>query len=48
MLGDREAGQRDAGAGTRRFVHLAIDQRGLGAGDAAFLRFLFTPDSIIS
>ena len=27
MLGDGEAGQRDAGAGARRLVHLAEDQR---------------------
>ena len=31
VLGQRQAGQRDAGAGTRRLVHLAINQRHLGA-----------------
>ena len=29
VLGDGERGQRHAGAGSRRLVHLAVDQRGL-------------------
>ncbi len=42
IFGDRQAGQRDAGAGARRLVHLAIDQRAFRArGRAAmFLRVL--------
>ena len=32
IFGQRQAGQGDAGAGARRLVHLAIDQRHLGAG----------------
>jgi peptide chain release factor 1 len=31
MFGDREARQRNAGAGARRLVHLAVDQRAFGA-----------------
>ena len=37
MLGDGQAGQADAGARTRRLVHLAVDQRAFGAGRAAVL-----------
>ena len=38
VLGDRQAGQADAGARARRLVHLAVDQRALGAlGGAAVL-----------
>ena len=32
IFGHGQAGQADAGAGPRRFVHLAIDQRHFGAG----------------
>ena len=35
VLGDGEAGQRDAGAGARRLVHLAEHQRALGTGGRA-------------
>ena len=31
VLGDRQPGQADAGAGARRLVHLAVHQRALGA-----------------
>ena len=31
IFGERQAGQRDAGAGARRLVHLAVHQRHLGA-----------------
>ena len=31
IFGHRQAGQADAGAGARRLVHLAVDQRHLGA-----------------
>ena len=50
MLGDRQAGQRDAHAGARRLVHLAVDQRALRAlGRAAvLLGSTLTLDSIIS
>ena len=37
VLGDREAGERDAGAGARRLVHLAVDERAFGALAAALL-----------
>ena len=37
ILGDRQAGQADAGARARRLVHLAVDQRRLGAFAAALL-----------
>src|SRR6202163_58709 len=37
MFGDREAGETDAGAGARRLVHLAVDQRAFGAFAAALL-----------
>ena len=50
ILGDGQARQADAGAGARRLVHLAVDQRALGAGRRAVVLggSLFTPDSIIS
>ena len=35
IFGDGQAGQRDAGAGARRLVHLAIDQRAFRAGGRA-------------
>ena len=38
VLGDRQAGERDAGAGARRLVHLAVDQRRLGARRRAVVR----------
>ena len=38
IFGDRDAGQRHAGARARRLVHLAIDQRGLRE-HAGFLQF---------
>ena len=37
MLGDGEAGEADAGAGARRLVHLAVDQRAFRAFAAALL-----------
>ena len=37
MLGDREAGEADAGAGARRLVHLAVHQRAFRAFAAALL-----------
>ena len=37
MLGDGEAGEADAGAGTRRLVHLAVHQRAFRAFAAALL-----------
>ena len=40
ILGDGEAGQRDAGARARRLVHLAIDQGALGAVGGAVLGLL--------
>jgi len=45
MLGDREAGEADAGAGARRLVHLAVDQR---AFEPSPPPFLLTPDSMNS
>ena len=35
FFGDGQAGQRDAGAGARGLVHLAIDQRAFRTGDRA-------------
>ncbi len=40
VLGDGQAGEADAGAGAGRLVHLAVDQRALGAFDRAFMRVL--------
>ena len=40
MLGDCQAGEADAGAGSWRLVHLAVDQRALGAFDRALMRVL--------
>ena len=37
IFGDRQAGQPDAGARARRLVHLAVDERRLGAFAAALL-----------
>jgi hypothetical protein len=37
VLGDREAGERDAGAGARGLVHLAVHESALGALAAAVL-----------
>ena len=48
ILGDRQAGQADAGARARRLVHLAVDQRALRAFAEPPVRSLLTPDSIIS
>ena len=50
ILGDGEAGEADAGAGARRLVHLAEDQRAFRAGGraAVLVGSLLTPDSMIS
>ena len=45
MLGNREARKGNAGARTRRLVHLAVNERALEPSPPPFL---FTPDSIIS
>jgi hypothetical protein len=45
LLGQRQAGQRDARPRARRLVHLAVDQRHL---DSDRLSGLMTLDSIIS
>ena len=51
VFGDREARKSDAGAGARRFVHLAVDQGAFGFAAAAFLvdaRFNHLPIEIVA
>ncbi len=40
ILGNGQTGQTDTGAGARGLVHLAVDQRALGAFDRALVRVL--------
>ena len=40
IFGDGQAGEADAGAGARRLVHLAVDQRAFRAFDRALVRVL--------
>ena len=47
IFGDRQAGEADASAGTRRLVHLAVHQRAFGAL-ARRPSVLLTPDSMNS